>query len=276
VTHVRYPDVYRGSEGGPQEAEAFALGCARFIEEKLFKTTLPPEEVAAIFVEPIQGEGGYVVAPTVFMQELRRICDRHGILLVADEVQSGAGRTGKWWAIEHTGVEPDIVCNAKGIASGMPLGIMMSKAEIMDWVPGSHASTFGGNPVSIAAALATMDILEREGIKNAEVVGSYIMDRMADWPSQLDLVGDVRGRGLMIGVEIVTDKKAKTQGGVERDRIVELAFERGVLLLGCGPNSLRLAPPLIVTKEQADIAIDVLEECIHIVAGKPHGTRAGA
>ena len=249
-----------------RKAEAFALGCARFIEEKLFKTTLPPEEVAAIFVEPIQGEGGYVVAPTVFMQELRRICDRHGILLVADEVQSGAGRTGKWWAIEHTGVEPDIVCSAKGIASGMPLGIMMAKAEIMDWVPGSHASTFGGNPVAIAAALATMDVLEREGIKNAEVVGNHIMERIADWPQRLELVGDVRGRGLMIGIEIVTDKKAKTPGAEERDRIVELAFERGVLLLGCGPNTIRLAPPLIVTKEQADIAMDVLEECIHLVA----------
>jgi 4-aminobutyrate aminotransferase len=185
-------------------------------------------------------------------------------------VQSGAGRTGKWWAIEHTGVEPDILCSAKGIASGMPLGIMMSKAEIMDWVPGSHASTFGGNPVSIAAALATMDVLEREAIKNAEVVGDYMMKRMADWPAELDLVGDVRGRGLMIGVEVVTDKKAKTQGGAERDRIVELAFERGVLLLGCGPNTIRLAPPLIVTKEQADIAMDVLEECIYIVAGRPH------
>jgi 4-aminobutyrate aminotransferase len=266
---VRYPDTYRGCVGGsPAEADAFALGCARFIEEKLFKTTLPPEEVAAIFVEPIQGEGGYVVAPTVFMQELRKICDRHGILLVADEVQSGAGRTGKWWAIQHTGVEPDIICSAKGIASGMPLGIMMSKAEIMDWVPGSHASTFGGNPVSIAAALATMDVLEREGIKNAEVVGRYMMDRMAKWPVELDLVGDVRGRGLMIGVEIVSNKKEKTQGAAERDRIVELAFERGVLLLGCGPNSLRIAPPLIVTKEQADIAMDVLEECIKTVVGK--------
>ena len=274
VTHVRYPDVYRGCEGGQQEAEAFALGCARFIEDKLFKTTLPPEEVAAIFVEPIQGEGGYVVAPTVFMQELRRICDHHGILLVADEVQSGAGRTGKWWAIEHTGVEPDIVCMAKGIASGMPLSIMMSKADIMDWVPGSHASTFGGNPVCIAAALATMDVLEREAIKNAEVVGKHMMDRMAEWPKQLDLVGDVRGRGLMIGVEIVTDKKAKTPGGVERDRIVELAFERGVLFLGCGPNSVRLCPPLILSAEQADIAMDVLEECIHIVAGKPHSKSA--
>ncbi len=272
VTHVPYPNVYRATSA---DAEAYALETARFIEEKLFKTTLPPEEVAAIFVEPIQGEGGYVVAPTVFMQELRNICDRHGILLVADEVQSGAGRTGKWWAIQHTGVEPDILCNAKGLASGMPLGIMMSKAEIMDWVPGSHASTFGGNPVSIAAALATMDVLEREGIKNAEVVGKHIMDRIAEWPKHLDLVGDVRGRGLMIGVEIVTDKKAKTQGGTERDKIVELAFERGVLFLGCGPNSIRIAPPLIVSKEQADIAIDVLEECIHIVAGKPH-TRASS
>jgi len=271
VTHVRYPDLYRGCVGGsPQEEEAFALGCARFIEEKLFKTTLAPEEVAAIFVEPIQGEGGYLVAPTVFMQELRRICDRHGILLVADEVQSGAGRTGKWWAIEHTGVEPDIVCMAKGIASGMPLGIMMSKAEIMDWVPGSHASTFGGNPVCIAAALATMDVLEREGIRNAEAVGKHMMKRMAEWPGRLDLVGDVRGRGLMIGVEIVTDKKTKAQGGAERDRIAVAAFERGVLFLGCGPNSIRVCPPLIVTKEQADIAMDVLEESIQHVAGKSH------
>jgi 4-aminobutyrate aminotransferase len=275
VTHVRYPDTYRGCVGGsPQEIEAFALGCARFIEEKLFKTTLAPEEVAAIFVEPIQGEGGYVVAPMVFMQELRKICDRHGILLVADEVQSGAGRTGKWWAIQHTGVEPDIICSAKGIASGMPLSIMMSKAEIMDWVPGSHASTFGGNPLCIASALATMDVLEREAIKNAEVVGKHIMERIADWPKRLDLVGDVRGRGLMIGVEIVTDKKAKTPGGAERDRIVEEAFTRGLLFLGCGPNSVRICPPLVVTKEQADIAMDVLEECIAVVAGKPHTKRA--
>jgi 4-aminobutyrate aminotransferase len=282
VTHVRYPDVYRGCVGGPQDGEAYALGCARYIEEKLFKTILPPEEVAAIFIEPIQGEGGYVVAPTVFMQELRRICDRHGILLVADEVQSGVGRTGKWWAIEHTGVEPDIVCSAKGIASGMPLGVTIAKAEIMDWVPGSHASTFGGNPVSIAAALATLDVLEREGMKNAEVVGNHIMERIAEWPRRLDLVGDVRGRGLMIGIEIVTDKKARTAGGAERDMIVEKAFERGVLLLGCGPNTIRIAPPLIVSTEQADIALDVLEECINLVTREHHthsstvGKEAGA
>ena len=268
VTHVRYPDVYRGCSGGAQDAEAFALGCARFIEEKLFKTTVAPEEVAAIFVEPVQGEGGYVIAPTPFMQELRRICDKHGILLVADEVQSGVGRTGKWWAIEHTGVQPDIVCSAKGIASGMPLGVTMSRAEIMDWVPGSHASTFGGNPVSIAAALATLDVIESESLlKNSAEVGAHMLKRMADWPTKHKLVGDVRGRGLMLGVEIVKDKKTKEYGAEERDRIVELAFERGVLLLGCGPSTIRIAPPLIVTREEADVAVDVLDECIAI-AGK--------
>jgi 4-aminobutyrate aminotransferase len=263
VTHVRYPDVYRGCSGGAQDAEAFALGCARYIEDKLFKTTLPPEEVAAIFVEPIQGEGGYVVAPTVFMQELRRICDRHGILLVADEVQSGVGRTGKWWAIEHTGVHPDIVCSAKGIASGMPLGVVVSKAEVMDWVPGSHASTFGGNPICIAAALATLDVIEKEGLlKNSAETGSHILKRMADWPKKHKLVGDVRGRGLMIGVEIVKDQHTKEYGADLRDKIVELAFERGVLFLGCGPSTIRLAPPLVVNREEADVAVDVLEECI--------------
>jgi 4-aminobutyrate aminotransferase len=263
VTHVRYPDVYRGCEGGAQDAEAFALGCARFIEDKLFKTTLAPEEVAAIFVEPVQGEGGYVIAPTVFMQELRRICDKHGILLVADEVQSGAGRTGKWWAIEHTGVHPDIVCMAKGIASGMPLGVTMSRADIMDWVPGSHASTFGGNPVCIAAALATLDVIEKEGLlRNSSEVGGHMLKRMADWPRKHKLVGDVRGRGLMIGVEIVKDKKTKEYAPEQRDCIIELAFERGVLLLGCGPSTIRIAPALVVSKDEADVAVDVLEECI--------------
>jgi 4-aminobutyrate aminotransferase len=261
VTHISFPDVYR-------KGEQDALACARFIEDKLFKTTLPPEEVAAIFVEPVQGEGGYVSAPTAFMQELRRICDRHGILLVADEVQSGAGRTGKWWAIEHTGVHPDIVCMAKGIASGMPLSVTLTRADIMDWVPGSHASTFGGNPVCIAAALATFNVIEREGLlRNTEDVGNHMLKRMADWPAKLRLVGDVRGRGLMIGVELVKDKQTKEQASVERDRVVELAFERGVLFLGCGPATIRIAPPLITTKEQADVAVEVLEECIEL-AGK--------
>jgi 4-aminobutyrate aminotransferase len=264
VTHIKYPDVYRN--GDTQNPDEFAFGCARFIEEKLFKTTLAPEEVAAIFVEPVQGEGGYVVAPTVFMQELRKICDRHGILLVADEVQSGIGRTGKWWAIEHTGVHPDIVCSAKGIASGMPLGVVITRAEIMDWVPGSHASTFGGNPVAIAAALASLDVIENEHLlENSTTVGNHMMKRMADWPTKYKLVGDVRGRGLMIGVEIVKDKTTKEYGAAERDRIVEAAFDRGVLFLGCGPGTVRICPALVVTKEEADVAVDVLEECIKLV-----------
>ena len=266
VTHVRYPDVYRGCADSPQDAEKFALGCARYIEDRLFKTVLAPEEVAAIFVEPIQGEGGYVVAPAMFMQELRRICDKHGILMVVDEIQSGMGRTGKWFAVEHTGVHPDIVCIAKGIASGMPLSVTMSKADIMDWIPGSHASTFGGNPVCIAAALATLDVIEKEGLlRNAQEVGDYMLKRMADWPKKHRIVGDVRGRGLMIGVEIVKDQTTREQGASERDRIVQQVFERGILFLGCGPSTIRIAPPLIVSRDEADIAIDALEESIAIV-----------
>jgi 4-aminobutyrate aminotransferase len=266
VHHVRYPYAYRGTTGGPAEQEAFALECARYIEDRLFKTILPPEEVAAIILEPIQGEGGYVVAPDNFLQEIRRICDRHGILLIADEVQAGAGRTGKWWSIEHSGVQPDIVCMAKGIASGMPLGICMSRAAIMDWVPGSHASTFGGNPVCIASALATMDIIEREGIQNAATVGGKMLDRLQTWVAKHPTVGDIRGRGLMIGVEIVKDQKSRTPAGPLRDRIVELAFERGLLILGCGETSIRLCPPLILNQNEADIALDILEECITLAS----------
>lgn len=262
VTHVRYPYAYRGCTGGPQEEEAFSLGCARYIEEKLFKTILPPEEVAAIIVEPIQGEGGYVVAPDNFLRELRAICNRHGILLIADEVQSGAGRTGKWWAIQHSGVEPDIVCSAKGIASGMPLGVCMSKAEVMDWVPGSHASTFGGNPVSLAAALATFDILEREAIGNASKVGGKMLERLHGWKKSHALVGDVRGRGLMIGIEFVKNKETREAATELRNRIEMVAFEKGLVILGCGETSIRLCPPLIVTEEEATVALDILEEAL--------------
>src|SRR5476651_369452 len=200
VVHAPFPYSYRRPEG-MSEAQ-FVKECIAFIEEKIFKTIMPPEECAAIFIEPIQGEGGYVPVPTEYVQELRRICEKHGILLVADEVQSGAGRSGKMWAIEHTGVEPDIITMAKGIASGMPLGVTMSRAEIMDWVPGSHASTFGGNPICIEAALATLNVLEREAIANAETVGNHILRRISKWTQTHPMVGDVRGRGLMIGVEI--------------------------------------------------------------------------
>jgi 4-aminobutyrate aminotransferase len=260
VEHVPFPYLYRRPEGRTEEE--YIKECVSFIEDRVFKTVMPPEECAAIFIEPIQGEGGYVPAPRAFLQELRRICDQHGILLVADEVQCGAGRTGKWWAIQHSGVEPDMVTIAKGIASGMPLGVLLARSEIMDWVPGSHASTFGGNPICIEAALATMDVLEREAIGNAEAVGEHMMKRLRRWVESHPMVGDVRGVGLMIGVEIVKDKQTRATAHDERDRIVDLAFERGVLLLGAGENTVRLVPPLIVTKEQADIAMDVLEECI--------------
>lgn len=265
VTHVPYPYTYRGTTGGPAEQEAFNMGCARYIEERVFKTIVPPEEVAAIFIEPIQGEGGYVVAPDNFLRELRALCDRHGILLVADEVQSGCGRTGKWWAIEHSGVEPDMVCLAKGIASGMPLGVCMTRAGIMDWKPGSHASTFGGNPVSIAAALATMDIIEREAMANAATVGEFVLERLRGWVKTHPLVGEVRGRGLMIGIELVKDKAMREPAPELRDRVETLAFERGLMMLGCGANSLRLSPPLIVSKEEAAVALDIFEDALTAV-----------
>ncbi len=262
VTHVRYPYVYRGCTGGAQDQEAYSMGCARYIEDVLFKTILPAEEVAAIFIEPIQGEGGYIVAPDNFMRELRAICDRHGILLVVDEVQCGCGRTGKWWAVEHSGVQPDIVCIAKGIASGMPLGICMSRAEIMDWAPGSHASTFGGNPVSIAAALATMDIINREAMANAASVGAFMLERLRGWVRTHPLVGDVRGRGLMIGIEMVKDKATREPAAEFRNRVETLAFERGLMVLGCGQTTLRLSPPLVVSKEEATVALDILEDAL--------------
>jgi 4-aminobutyrate aminotransferase len=262
VTHIPYPNPYRQGDGSPRSAHELGLACARFLEEKVFKTTVPPEEVAAIFVEPIQGEGGYIVPPDSFLHELRAICDKHGILLVADEIQSGAGRTGKWWAIEHSGVQPDILLIAKGIASGMPIGICMTRAEIMDWVPGSHGSTFSGNPLCLASALATMDIIEREAMANAATVGSAALERLKTWPAKHTIVGDARGRGLMLAVEIVEDRLSKKPAGAFRDRIVDLAFQRGLLLLGCGENTIRLCPPLIVNQQETDIALDILEECI--------------
>ena len=262
VTHIRYPAVYR--EGCTTEAEQHALGleCARFLEDKLFKTTLPPEEVAAIFVEPIQGEGGYIVPPDSFLQEIRRICDRHGILMVADEIQAGAGRTGKWWAIEHAGVQPDIVCSAKGIASGMPFGVCMSRADVMNWVPGSHGSTFSGNPLCLASVLATMNVIEREAMANAAAVGAAALHRAGAWPGIYDVVGDVRGRGLMMGIELVEDQTTRKPAAALRDRIVDLAFQRGLLLLGCGESTIRICPPLIITQEEMDVAFDIVEECL--------------
>lgn len=271
VVHVPYPYAFR--DACEQTEEEYGLACVRFIEERLFKTTLPPEEVAAIFVEPIQGEGGYIVAPDIFLQELRRLCDQHGILLVADEIQSGAGRTGKWWAIEHSGVQPDIVCIAKGIASGMPLGVCLTKADVMDWAPGSHASTYGGNPLCLAAALATLNIIEHGAMENAGTVGAAAIAVLNTWVPKHEIVGDVRGRGLMIGVEIIEDKESRKPAAALRDRIVDLAFERGLLLLGCGENTIRLCPPLIVSQQEFEVALDILEVCIVLASNSTGGHR---
>jgi 4-aminobutyrate aminotransferase len=261
VFHIPYPNPYRCPYGNPSPCAC--VESATVLERDTFKRLVDPEEVAAVFIEPIQGEGGYVPAPKEFFQELQRICRKHGILLVCDEVQSGMGRTGKWWACEHVGIEPDILCVAKGIASGMPLSATIARASLMDWKPGAHASTFGGNPVSIAAALATMDLLESQYIENARRVGEFLMGRMADWPARHRIVGDVRGKGLMIGVEIVRDQKTKERAGDLREAIVDRAFEKGLLLLGAGENTVRIAPPLVIDEEQADFATRTLEACIN-------------
>jgi 4-aminobutyrate aminotransferase len=259
VYHVPYPDSYRQGDGaGRMSIEAI---------ERLFRTIVPPEEVAAIVVEPVQGEGGYLVPPAGFLADLERIAKAHGILLVFDEVQCGMGRTGKLWAWEHCGVAPDILTTAKGIASGMPLSAMIARADLMQWKPGAQASTFGGNPVTVAAALETLDLLEESLIENAARVGAHMMERLAAWPKRIRSVGDVRGLGLMIGIELVRDRETKERAQDLRDAVVERAFKRGLLVLGAGENAIRLCPPLLVTREQADFAMDVLEEaCEAVVA----------
>jgi 4-aminobutyrate aminotransferase len=245
--------------------------CVQAIESELFRTTVPPEDVAAIFVEPVQGEGGYVVPPRKFFDELRRLADKHGILLVADEVQSGMGRTGKMFASEHFGLEPDVMALAKGIASGMPLGAMVARAELMDWKPGSHASTFGGNPVAVAASLATIELLEQELVDNAGRVGAHLMNRLRDFPRRFPIVGDVRGLGLMIGIELVRDQTTKERAPDLRDKLVQMCFERGLLLLGAGPNTIRLCPPLVINTDQADFAAQTIEECLRSLGSGESG-----
>jgi 4-aminobutyrate aminotransferase len=258
--HVPYAYCYRCAYG--KTPDSCAVECVRAIETELFRTMLPPEEVAAIFVEPVQGEGGYVVPPRKFFEELRRLADEHGILLIADEVQSGMGRTGKMFASEHFGLEPDVITLAKGIASGMPLGAMVARAELMNWKPGAHASTFGGNPVAVAASLATIELLEQELVDNAARVGAHLMARLRDLPQRCRIVGDVRGLGLMIGIELVRDQATKERAGDLRDKLVQMCFERGLLVLGAGPNTIRLCPPLVITTDQADFAAETIEECL--------------
>jgi 4-aminobutyrate aminotransferase len=260
VAHAPYPYCYRCPFG--KEPEGCAVECVQFIEETLLKTVSPAEETAAIVFEPVQGEGGYIVPPRKFFDELQRVARKHGILLIADEVQSGMGRTGRMWASEHFDLVPDILAVAKGIASGMPLGATVARADLMTWKPGAHASTFGGNPVACAAALVTIGLLEESLVENARRMGEHLMERLRTWPSRFRSVGDVRGLGLMIGIELVRDQQTKERAPELREKVVSLAFERGLLVLGAGENTIRLCPPLVVTREQCDWALDTIEECL--------------
>ena len=260
VYHAPYADCYRCPLG--LNAANCAAECLGFLDEQIFVHLVSPDEVAAIVVEPIQGEGGYIVAPDQFLQRLRELTTRHGILFVADEVQSGMGRSGKMFAIEYSGVEPDIMAIAKGIASGMPLGVAVARSGLMAWPPGAHASTFGGNPVSCAAALATIKLLKERLVANAAEVGGHLMNALKALMDKHPLIGDVRGRALMIGVELVRDRRTKERAADERDAVVQAAFARGLLLLGAGKNAIRFSPPLVLTREQADTATRIFDEAL--------------
>jgi len=259
ITHVPYAYCYRCPYHQAPYPKC-SLACIDWIREDLFKRSIPPEEVAAIFVEPIQGEGGYIIPPPEFHRKLYQLAKEFGILFVADEVQSGMGRTGKMMAIEHWEVVPDIIALAKGLASGMPLGATVAQSDVMDWVPGSHASTFGGNPISCRAALATIELLEEGLIENASRIGGYILEELVQLQKEFELIGDIRGKGLMIGVELVRNRETKEKAVQERNEVIQACFEKGLLILGCGENVVRLIPPLIITQSEADTALAILEE----------------
>ncbi|HUF42300.1 MAG TPA: acetyl ornithine aminotransferase family protein [Verrucomicrobiae bacterium] len=238
------------------------IECVRVLEKIVFRYDVRPEEVAAIFVEPIQGEGGYVVPPPEYLPMLQELCRKHGILLVADEIQSGFGRTGRMFASEHWGIEPDILCVAKGIASGMPLGAMIARAEISTWTRSTHGSTFGGNPVACAAALATIQLIEEGLIDNAAEVGAYLKEKLGALKNRHAAIGDVRGMGLMIGVDFERRDASRAPDGAFRDQVMQRCFEKGLLLLGCGESTLRFCPPLIVDKEEVDTAVAIFDSAI--------------
>ncbi len=264
VVHMPYPNKFRHfANDMPTDEETISRDCINWLEKRLFKTTTPPEEVAGIILEVVQGEGGYVPAPTAFVKELRRICDEHGILLIVDEVQSGMGRTGKMYALDHhDGVKADIVCMAKGIGSGMPIGVCTAKADIMDWHKGAHASTFGGNPVAIAAAMKTIELLQGGLVANAAEVGSYLKQGLEKLKEKHACIGDVRGLGMMLGVEFVTDKESLKPDPELRDRVEMACFNRGLIILGCGTSTIRWSPPLILTKENVDVALEIFDEAV--------------
>ena len=267
VHHVPYAYPYRG---GGDESGARSLAAI----EELFARKLDPRDVAAIFVEPVQGEGGYVVPPAGWLRALRGLCTMHGILLVADEVQCGIGRTGRLFACEHDDVEPDILVTGKGLGSGMPIGAMIAREAVMTWEPGAHGSTFGGNPVCCAAALATLDVIEREQLLgNATRMGERLMNGMRELATRHEVIGDVRGRGLMVGVELVADRATRAPASDAVNALVESAFRRGLLLLGAGRSTLRLCPPLMIDEYEVDTAVAIIDACL-AEQGSAAGRRA--
>jgi 4-aminobutyrate aminotransferase len=271
VTHVPYPNNYRPLFAGADQGEAVL----RYIEDVLFTGPVPPSEVAAILIEPIQGEGGYLVPPPGFLAGLRALCDKHGIFLIFDEVQSGIGRTGKMFAAEHFDVVPDIMTLAKGLGSGLPIGMVVAKASIMQkWKRGAHGNTFGGNPVCCAAALATIELVQNGMMANAAAVGDYFMAKLRELQARHQVIGEVRGRGLMIGMELVTDRASKAPAKALCDKIVDRAYYNGLLLLACGKSTLRFMPPLSVTRAEVDEAMAILEQTLNECTAAP--ARAGA
>jgi len=264
VTHVPYPNCYRCP---------FKLSypdcdywCIDFIDEFVLQKYVPPEEVAGIVFEPVQGEGGYVVPPPEYFQRLKKLADKYGLLLIDDEIQSGMGRTGRWFAIEHWKINPDIICVAKAIASGLPLGATVARAQLMDWEGGSHASTFGGNPVACAASLAVIEVIKEEGLlENATKQGNYVLKQLKTLKDECEIVGDVRGMGLMIGAEIVKDKKSRKPGVDEAKEIMMRCWKRGISIITCGVSTLRIAPPLNITRELVDASLEIIEDVIRDV-----------
>ena len=270
VTHIPYANCYRCAYNltpetcGAQEAKG--PHCARIIEDLILKTTVPPDECAAIIVEPIQGEGGYVVPPASFLHTIHHIADKYGIRVIADEVQSGMGRTGRMFASEHFDFVPDIIATAKGIASGLPLGATIARSDLMTWQPGAHASTFGGNPVAIAASLATIELLEDELLQNCAEMGQYLLEGCRDLMERHEMVGAVRGKGLMIGIELVKNRTTKEPAAHERNQVEIECFQRGLIIQGCGTSTIRLSPPLVIDRGQCDFALKTLDEAINAVA----------
>jgi 4-aminobutyrate aminotransferase len=256
VTHVPYPNNYRPLLTGDDQGQAVI----DYVEHVLFEANVPAKEVAAVLVEPILGEGGYIVPPDSFLPGLRELCDRHGILLIFDEVQCGVGRTGKLFAGKHWGVAPDIMTLAKGLGSGMPIGLIVAKKKIMEgWPRGAHGNTFGGNPICCAAALATLELVEKEYAANAAEVGIYFMERLRELQTRHEAIGEVRGKGLMIGVELVMDRSTKEPARELCEAVLHRAFHNGLILLSCGLSTVRFMPPLMITRTDVDEALSILE-----------------